>query len=70
MEDFYRDEDGLLYDCVKWHTRKKHAFIEYYLKIWVDHVKKNPPSLDIFDLFASTGLCYCEESKKHELSEP
>jgi three-Cys-motif partner protein len=70
MEDFYRDDDGLLYDRVKWHTRKKHAFIESYLKIWVDHVKKNPPSLDIFDLFASSGLCYCEESKKYASGIP
>lgn len=70
MEDFYRDEDGLLYDCVKWHTRKKHAFIEFYLKIWVEHVKRNPPTLDIFDLFASTGLCYCDERKKYGLPEP
>jgi len=70
MEDFYRDQDGLLYERVKWHTRKKHAFIESYLKIWVEHVKRNPPTLDIFDLFASTGLCYCEDSKKYGLSEP
>jgi len=70
MEDFFRDENGLLYDCVKWHTRKKHAFIESYLNIWVENVKKNPPTLDIFDLFASSGLCYCEESARYGLSEP
>ena len=70
MEDFYRDEDGLLYDCVKWHTRKKHAFIESFLNIWVENVKKNLPTLDIFDLFASSGLCYCEESARYGLSEP
>ena len=70
MEDFYRDENGLLYDCVKWHTRKKHAFIESYLNIWVENVKKNLPTLDIFDLFASSGLCYCEESARYGLSEP
>lgn len=69
MEDFYR-EDGLIFDRVKWHTRKKHAFIEFYLNIWVEHVKRNPPTLDIFDLFASTGLCYCDESKKFGLPEP
>lgn len=70
MEDLYRDEDGLLYERVKWHTRKKHAFIESYLNIWVENVKKNPPTLDIFDLFASTGLCYCEESARYGLNEP
>jgi three-Cys-motif partner protein len=70
MEDFYRDNIGLIYDRVKWHTRKKHAFIESYLNIWVENVKKSPPTLDIFDLFASSGLCYCEESARYGLSEP
>lgn len=70
MEDFFQDENGLWYDSVKWHTRKKHAFIEFYLKIWVDRVKNRPPTLDIFDLFASTGLCYCDERKKYGLPEP
>lgn len=58
--DHYRDENGDIYDRVKWHTRKKHFFIESYLKIWIDKVKRNRPTLDIFDLYASTGLCYCE----------
>ena len=57
MEDFFRDNEGLIYDRVKWHTRKKHAFIESYLNIWVENVRNHPPTLDIFDLFASTGLC-------------
>lgn len=70
MDDFYRDGNGLLYARVKWHTRKKHAFIESYLNIWVENVKHNPPTLDIFDLFASSGLCYCEESARYGLSEP
>jgi three-Cys-motif partner protein len=70
MEYFYQDAEGFLYDRVKWHTRKKHAFIESYLKIWVENVKKHQPTLDIFDLFASSGLCYCEESARYDLSEP
>ena len=70
MEDFFRDNEGLLYDRVKWLTRKKHAFIESYLNIWVENVKRNQPTLDIFDLFASSGLCYCEESARYGLSEP
>jgi three-Cys-motif partner protein len=70
MEDFYRDNEGLIYDRVKWHTRKKHAFIESYLNIWVENVRNHAPTLDIFDLFASTGLCYCEESAKYKLTEP
>ncbi|WP_082122655.1 three-Cys-motif partner protein TcmP [Methanoculleus sediminis] len=59
--DYDRDKDGYIYDRVKWHTRKKHFFIESYLQIWVDKVKRNQPTLDIFDLFAATGLCYCED---------
>lgn len=71
MEDpFYRDNKGFIYDPVKWHTRKKHAFIESYLNIWVENVKNHPPTLDIFDLFASTGLCYCKESAQYGLREP
>jgi three-Cys-motif partner protein len=70
MEDFYRDNEGLIYDRVKWHTRKKHAFIKSYLNIWVENVKRSPPTLDIFDLFASTGLCYCDDSAKYKLGEP
>lgn len=60
--EYYEGEDGYLYDQVKWHTRKKHLFIESYLKIWVENVKKNRPTLDIFDLYASTGLCYCQDT--------
>lgn len=53
---------------VKWHTRQKHAFLEEYLKIWSEQVgrntKVNLPTLDIFDLFASYGFCYCHEQKE------
>jgi len=53
---------------VKWHTRQKHAFLEEYLKIWYEQVGKKPqvslPTLDIFDLFASYGYCYCQEKKE------
>ena len=68
--------DGLFYDekidcwrtCVKWHTRQKHKYIEVYFKIWERVNKDKPlkPPLDIFDLYASTGLCYCE---KHDINE-
>ena len=67
---FYEDERGFLYESVKWHTRKKHAFIEKYLEIWSHHVRRNPPTLDIIDLFASTGLCYCDETDRYGLAEP
>lgn len=46
---------------VKPHSRQKHVFLETYLDIWAKHVKKNPPTLDIFDLFADYGMCKCEE---------
>jgi three-Cys-motif partner protein len=67
--EYYTDERGILYDKVKYHTRKKHAFLKGYLDIWVERVRHNPPTLDIFDLYASTGLCYCEEAKKTGLPE-
>jgi three-Cys-motif partner protein len=47
---------------VKWHTRKKHKFLEQYLRIWTERVgkkSKNIPSLDIVDLYASSGWCHC-----------
>jgi three-Cys-motif partner protein len=68
--EFYRDSAGILYDVVKWHKRKKHAFIKGYLDIWVEYVKKNPPTLDIFDLYAASGLCYCPDCEKSGISEP
>jgi three-Cys-motif partner protein len=39
------------------------------LDIWSEKVKKTPPTLDIFDLYASTGKCYCEDAKKFGLPE-
>jgi len=49
-----------------WHSAQKHAFLEAYLKIWTENVgkKKNPPSLDIIDLFASFGWCHSTENNK------
>ncbi|MBP2144775.1 three-Cys-motif partner protein [Methanofollis sp. W23] len=67
--EFYQDDEGILYNPVKWHTWKKHAFIESYLNIWKEKVKHNPPSLDIFDLYAGTGMCYCEDAEKHNIPE-
>lgn len=67
--DYYTDERGILYDKVKYHTRKKHAFIKGYLDIWVERVKNSPPTLDIFDLYAATGKCYCEDAAKYGLPE-
>lgn len=59
----YFHNDGYYYEEVKWHTRQKHKFIEKYLDIWINSVakKKNPPTLDIIDLFGSYGFCYCPE---------
>jgi three-Cys-motif partner protein len=56
--------EGLNCESVKWHTRQKHAFLEAYFEIWSSHVGKDNnsiPTLDIFDLYASCGLCYCKE---------
>jgi len=69
-EGFYRDDEGYLHDIVKWHTRQKHKFIEEYLRVWTNYVKKHQPTLDIFDLYASTGLCYCADSEESGGSEP
>lgn len=57
----YLHHDGYYYEEVKWHTRQKHKFIEKYLEIWINSVakKRNPPTLDIIDLFGSYGFCYC-----------
>jgi three-Cys-motif partner protein len=67
--DYYIDENGVMHDNVRYHTRKKHKFIESYLNIWSDNVKRNPPTLDIFDLYASTGKCYCEDAEMFGLPE-
>ncbi|MDD5474080.1 MAG: three-Cys-motif partner protein TcmP [Candidatus Methanoperedens sp.] len=62
------DTEGRVCEQTKWHSRQKHAFLEEYLNIWSEQVgkdgKSNPPTLDIFDLFASFGFCYCPEEKK------
>ena len=48
------------YETVGIHQKLKHKFIELYLKIWVENVghnsKKNPPTVDFFDLYAASGL--------------
>lgn len=50
-----------LYAEVKYHTRQKHAFLEEYLRVWLERVGKNngpnSPSLALFDLFAGSGWC-------------
>lgn len=51
----------------KWQSKQKHAFLEAYLKIWLDHVGKKSgtkPSLDIVDLYASYGWCHDAETGK------
>jgi len=67
---FVTNSDGHAYEEIKWHSRQKHAFLEAYLSIWSEQVGKtgNPmPTLDIFDLYASFGLCHC--SDKNEIWE-
>ncbi len=52
-------------DEVKYHSRQKHVFLKAYLDIWSEQVgrkKKNIPTLDIYDMFASYGRCKCSES--------
>jgi three-Cys-motif partner protein len=59
--------DGANCEPVKWHSRQKHAFLEEYLNIWTNQVglkKGSKPTLDIFDLHASCGLCYCKDQKE------
>jgi len=62
------DQEGRVCEQTKWHSRQKHAFLEAYLDIWSNQVGKDGksklPTLDIFDLYASSGLCYCPEEKK------
>ncbi|CAG0964430.1 MAG: hypothetical protein MPEBLZ_02564 [Candidatus Methanoperedens nitroreducens] len=61
------DQEGRVCEQTKWHSRQKHAFLEAYLDIWSNQVGKDGksklPTLDIFDLYASSGLCYCPEEK-------
>jgi three-Cys-motif partner protein len=62
------DPEGRVCEKIKWHSRQKHAFLEAFLNIWSEQVgkdgKSNPPTLDIFDLYASSGWCHCPEEKK------
>ncbi|AFV22847.1 hypothetical protein Mpsy_0638 [Methanolobus psychrophilus R15] len=56
--------DDVACEPVKWFTKKKHAFLQEYFKIWIERVGSNGksiPSLDIADLYASTGYCFCEK---------
>lgn len=67
---FVTNSDGRAYEEIKWHSRQKHAFLEAYLSIWSEQVGKTGkpvPTLDIFDLYASFGLCHC--SDKNEIWE-
>ena len=58
------DPESRVCEQTKWHSRQKHAFLEAFLDIWSEQVKSKPPTLDIFDLYASFGFCYCPEEKK------
>ena len=60
---FVKDSDGNICEEIKWHSRQKHAFLEAYLDIWSEQVERGP-TLDIFDLFASYGLCHCSEKNE------
>ncbi len=52
-------------DKVKPHTRQKHVFLEAYLGIWTENVGRKSgsvPTLEIYDLYSSYGICRCDES--------
>ena len=64
---FVTNSDGRAYEEIKWHSRQKHAFLEAYLSIWSEQVGKTGktmPTLDIFDLYASFGLCHCSDKNE------
>jgi three-Cys-motif partner protein len=64
---FVTNSDGRAYEEIKWHSRQKHAFLEEYLSIWSEKVGKTGktmPTLDIFDLYASSGLCHCSDKNE------
>lgn len=64
---FVTNSDGHAYEEIKWHSRQKHAFLEAYLSIWSEQVGKTGkpiPTLDIFDLYASFGLCHCSDKNE------
>lgn len=62
------DSEGRICEGVGWHSRQKHAFLEAYLNIWSEQVgtdgKSRQPTLDIFDLYASSGWCHCTDKKE------
>ena len=65
---FVTNSDGRAYEEIKWHSRQKHAFLEVYLSIWSEQVGKTGntmPTLDIFDLYASFGLCHCSDKNEN-----
>ncbi len=65
--DFVTNSDGRACEGIKWHSRQKHAFLEAYLSIWSEKVGKTGktmPTLDIFDLYASFGLCHCSDKNE------
>jgi len=67
MVAFVINSDVSKYEEIKWHSRQKHAFLEAYLDIWSEQVGKTGktlPTLDIFDLYASFGLCHCSEKNE------
>jgi three-Cys-motif partner protein len=58
------------YEEVKYHSRLKHEFIKIYLDFYRINVannarkkKRTPPPLQIYDLYASYGMCHCEEEE-------
>ncbi|MFA5001979.1 MAG: three-Cys-motif partner protein TcmP [Methanolinea sp.] len=56
------EEEIEYYEQLGIHQKLKHKFIEIYLGIWVENVglksKKNPPTVDFFDLYAASGLAH------------
>lgn len=54
-------------DCTptKWQSKQKHAFLEAYLRIWVEQVGQRrgvKPTLTVIDLYAAHGWCRDDES--------
>lgn len=64
-------------ELVNYHSRVKHKFIETYFNIWTDRVAnpgkgkktKNIPTLEIYDLYAASGWCRCNECKEFQVAE-
>ena len=64
------------FEEVKYHSILKHKFIEIYLDFYRINVAENskklgkmPPPLQIYDLYAATGWCHCEESERVDPKE-